>query len=179
MLLTITDYRFPFLVPGTYFNPARVALTPDYAVYITDYHVHFLRYIYYMCHLDAKGDYPTEMNYDELINKLKNKRPCKPKIKKILFAEAPNVPATYFYNSTLPFLAANPFTSPVSNCLFPGIVFVNQVDFLIACARAGFILLDLFPYAIAGGYTATNTNIYRNACKSAFLEFLMLIQIIS
>ncbi len=170
MFPTHADYTYPFGVPRTYFDPARVALIPLYPDYIADYHVHFLRYIYYMCYLNAEGSYPSEMTYEELeimLNDKVNSR-CKPRIKKILIAEAPNVPATYFYNSTVPFIGISPFTTAVRTCLFPGRMFINQVDFLMACAAEGFLLLDLFPYAIYGGYSNTGANPYRNACKSAF-----------
>lgn len=123
-----------------------------------------------MCYLNAEGKYPSEMTYEEIEIRIKDKAnsKCKPRIKKILIAEAPNIPATYFYNSTLPFIGASPFTTAVRTCLFPDTVFINQVDFLMACAREGFLLLDLFPYAIAGGYNGTMAASYRNACKSAF-----------
>jgi hypothetical protein len=111
---------------------------------------------------DATGPYPTEISYEEISKAFSEKgHQCKKKIRKILIGEAPNVPGTYFYNPATP-VTGSPFYSPIVAALFPaGTVFANRIDFLMACARAGFLLMDLFPYD-GGVYPATPTA-YRSA----------------
>jgi hypothetical protein len=103
----------------------------------------------------------------------KNKH--KPKINKILIGEAPPpVAINYFYNPTSPWSrTGNPgkggnYTRSIKNALFPGMAFPTKIDFLIACARNGFLLLDLFPYAMPFSGSIRSTRRYENACISAF-----------
>jgi hypothetical protein len=133
--------------------------------------------------MNAEGEYPVEMTTEEIQNAFeKNKgKKCRPRIKKILIGEAPPPkPHNYFYNpSPLRWNATtgNPttgqgWTSAIKNTLFPGLVFPDTVSFLKACAREGFLLLDLFPYAISysksRGTITTPNRFYRAACISAW-----------
>ena len=173
-MITATDYNYPLGIPRGYFNGKAVPPFPDY---LSDYHVHFLRYIYYLCIMNAEGEYPIEMTIEQIqgaFERNKEKK-CRPIIKKILIGEAPPPnPLNYFYNpSPLRWNAAtgNPsrrqsWTSAIKNSLFPGVAFPDTVSFLIACAREGFLLLDLFPYAIS--YSGRNNANYMQACISAW-----------
>jgi hypothetical protein len=173
-MITNTDYNFPLGIPRGYFNGTHVPPFPDY---LRDYHVHFLRYIYYMCIMNAEGDYPNELSIEDILNgiELNKGRKCKPRIKEILIGEAPPPnPLNYFYNpSPLKWNAAtgNPsrgqsWTSAIKRSLFPGVTFPDTTSFLMACAREGFLLLDLFPYAIK--YSRRNNANYKQACISAW-----------
>jgi hypothetical protein len=174
-MITNAGYNFPLGIPGGYFNGKAV---PPYPDYLRDYHVHFMRYIYYMCIMNAEGNYPNELSIEDILNgiELNKGKKCKPRIKKILIGEAPPPnPLNYFYNpSPLRWNAttSNPslgqsWTSTIKNTLFPGILFPNTVSFLEACAREGFLLLDLFPYNL--NYNGTRTSgAYKIACISAF-----------
>ena len=177
-MITNIDYDHPLGVPGGYFNGLAVRPFPDY---LTVYHIHFMRYIYYLCIMNAEGEYPEGMNIEEIIMALEqcrnnNCKKCRPRIKKILIGEAPppGNPINYFYNtSPLRWNAASggpttgqAWTSAIRNTLFPGIFFPNTVSFLQACAREGFLLLDLFPYDL--NYNNRDGNRYRIACLSAF-----------
>ena len=174
-MITNTDYNFPLGIPRGYFNGKHVPPFPDY---LGDYHVHFLRYIYYMCIMNAEGNYPNELSIEDILNgiELNKGRKCKPRIKKILIGEAPPPnPLNYFYNpSPLRWNAAtgNPsrgqsWSSAIKRSLFPGVTFPDTTSFLIACAREGFLLLDLFPYNLnySGKRGAIN---YKTACICAF-----------
>ncbi len=173
-MITNADYNFPLGIRGGYFNGKAVPAFPDF---LKDYHVHFMRYLYYMCIMNAEGNYPNELSIEDIQNGFeKNKeKECKPKIKKILIGEAPPTnPINYFYNpSPLRWnvKTGNPttgqsWTSTIKNALFPGKTFPDTVSFLEACAREGFLLLDLFPYAIR--YSSRNTLGYSDACISAW-----------
>jgi hypothetical protein len=173
-MITNADYNSPLGIPRGYFNGKAVPVFPDF---LTVYHVHFMRYIYYMCIMNAEGNYPNELSIEEILKgfELNKGKKCKPRIKKILIGEAPPPnPINYFYNpSPIRWNAAtgNPttgqgWTSAVKNSLFPGVAFPDTVSFLEACAREGFLLLDLFPYAIT--YTNRNNLSYRRACISAW-----------
>lgn len=152
-------------MPGSFFNglvppaPSGPWLYPDY---LNSYHIHYLRYIYYLCFLNATGPYPSEIGLEEIKHNVSQKKSdCKKKIRKILIGEAPNVPATYFYNPGTPLVG--PWYNPILTSLFPtGTVFATRTDFLMACAGEGFLLMDLFPYDGAV-YPATS-----NAYQSAF-----------
>lgn len=173
-MITAADYNSPLGIHDGYFNGIAVPPFPDY---LRDYNIHFMRYLYYLCIMNAEGEYPVEMTTEEIQNAFeKNKgKKCRPRIKKILIGEAPPpTPHNYFYNpSPLRWNAAtgNPttgqaWTSAIKNTLFPGLVFPDTVSFLKACAREGFLLLDLFPYAIS--YSNRNSSKYRQACISAW-----------
>jgi len=171
-MITNADYNYPLGIPGGYFNGRAVPLFPDY---LLDYHVHFMRYIYYMCIMNAQGNYPNELSIEEILREfeINKERKCKLKIKKILICEAP--PPTvlnYFYNPASQWTAAGrpgvggtAFTGAIQTALFGTTFFTTKLDFLMECAREGFLLLDLFPYAIT--YTARVGTRYRNACISA------------
>ncbi len=173
-MITATDYNYLLGIPRGYFNGKAVPPFPDY---LSDYHVHFMRYIYYLCIMNAEGEYPIEMTIEQTQDAFeRNKeKKCRPIIKKILIGEAPPPnPLNYFYNpSPLRWNAAtgNPsrgqsWTSAIKNSLFPGVAFPDTVSFLVACAREGFLLLDLFPYAIT--YSGRNNANYMQACISAW-----------
>lgn len=179
-MITARDYNYPLGIPGGYFNGKAVPTFPDY---LRDYHVHFMRYMYYMCIMNAEGEYPVKMTSKEIQDAFeKNKEKyCKPKIRKILIGEAPPpVLLNYFYNpSPLRWNAAKGeptkgqgWTSAIKNALFPGMVFPDTVSFLKACAREGFLLIDLFPYAISYSRsrgTVTKPNrFFSAACISAW-----------
>jgi len=131
-----------------------------------------------MCIMNTEGNYPNELSIEDILNgiELNKGKKCKPRIKKILIGEAPPPnPLNYFYNpSPLRWNAAtgNPsrgqsWTSAIKNSLFPGVTFPDTTSFLMACAREGFLLLDLFPYNLnySGKRGAIN---YKTACISAF-----------
>ena len=166
-MITVADYNYPLGLPGGYFNGR---IIPPFSDYSMDYHIHFMRYLYFTCIMDASGDYPIEIGMEEIQRafdecKKNNCRNCKPRIKKILVGEAPPPkPDNYFYN---PFFAGTyAWTGAIKSALFPGAIFPKKIDFLIACAKEGFVLLDLFPYPIT--YDKTNTKRYRDACINAF-----------
>jgi len=173
-MITAADYNYPLGIPGGYFNGK---IVPPFPNYLRDYHVHFMRYIYYLCIMNAKGEYPDEMSIEEIQSAFeKNKgKNCKPKVKKILICEAP--PPTvlnYFYNPFSPWTVGGKpgkggtaYAGAIQTALFPGITFPTKIAFLKACAKEGFLLLDLFPYAIS--YKGKRgTMRYQNACISAF-----------
>jgi hypothetical protein len=179
-MITAADYNYPLGIPRGYFNGKAVPTFPDY---LGDYHVHFTRYLYFMCIMNAEGNYPNELSIEEILKgfELNKGKKCKPRIKKILIGEAPPPnPINYFYNpSPTRWNAAsgNPtrgqgWTSAVKNSLFPGVAFPDTVSFLEACAREGFLLIDLFPYAISysktRGTVTTPNRFFRAACISAW-----------
>jgi hypothetical protein len=172
-MITNTDYNSPLAIPGGYFNGKTVPTLPDY---LRDYHIHFMRYVYYMCIKNAQGNYPNELSIEE-INKefvIPRENKCQPNIKKILICEAPppNV-LNYFYNTASPWTASGrpgtggtAFSGAIHTALFGPRIFATKLDFLKECAQEGFLLLDLFPYAIP--YTARTGKKYRDACIRAF-----------
>jgi hypothetical protein len=124
--------------------------------------------------MNAEGLYPDELSIEQILAGWKNHE-HKPKINKILIGEAPpTVSLNYFYNPLSPWTrSGNPgsggnYTRSIKNSLFPGMAFPTKVDFLIACARNGFLLLDLFPYAMPFSGGLRSTRRYANACVSAF-----------
>ena len=168
-LHTNANYDFP-IVTGTFLGKT----IPTFADYTADYHIHYLRYLYFMCCMNAEGLYPFEISIEQMLDGWK-KNKHKPKINKILIGEAPPpVAINYFYNPTSPWSrTGNPgkggnYTRSIKNALFPGMAFPTKIDFLIACARNGFLLLDLFPYAMPYTGGIRTTRRYANACISAF-----------
>jgi hypothetical protein len=173
--MNLAEYNYPIGIAGGFFNGLVPLATP--AAFPTNYEIDFMRYIYYMCVLEAEGDYPIEVSYEVIISALRKKENnCKPRIKKILIGEAP--PPTYlnyFYNSDP--LRWNPrtgnptkgqaWTSAIKTALFPGVTFPDTISFLKACAKCGFILLDLFPYNISYSGKRGRRS-YSEACISAF-----------
>lgn len=172
--MNIADYNHPIGLPKGFFNGRVPLATP--ATFPSQYDIDYLRYLYYLCIKNAEGDYPVKITKEEIDKAFQNERHCKPRINKILIGEAP--PPTYlnyFYNpSPLRWntITGNPtagqaWTSAIKNILFPGIAFPDTISFLKACAKSGFLLLDLFPYAI--NYSGKRTTVkYKNACISAF-----------
>jgi len=153
---------------------------PVFADYEKDYQTSFLRYLYYICIMDAKGDYPTEVSKEEIENTFANiKGKCKPKINKILIGEAlpPNF-GNYFYNTNIPWKNGMPdgsgrtWVREVKKALFHNVCFSTQTEFLTACAKNGFLLIDLFPYAIS--YSGKRkTKSYQLAAMSAMNQILI------
>ena len=175
-MITNPDYAFPLAIPGGYFNGR---IVPPFNIYLTDYHVHFMRYLYYICVMGAHGPYPIELELEEIQAALddcrkKNCEKCRGRISKILIAEAPPPnPFNYFYNPYSPWTTGGgpgfggvAYTGAIKSALFPGTLFPTKIDFLIACARKGFLLLDLFPYAIS--YTNRGSARYQAASLSAW-----------
>ncbi len=62
-MITVTDYYFPLGIPGGYFNGKFV---PTFHDYLRDYHIHFMRYLYFLCIKNADGDYPIEISIEEI-----------------------------------------------------------------------------------------------------------------
>jgi hypothetical protein len=121
--------------------------------------------------MGGQGEYPIDMPPEQILEKMKNNNGCKRGvIKKILIAEAPNHPGTYFYNPINPIVPNEPFYAPIKEVLFPGRVFTNRTDFLIACASVGFLLMDLFPYD-GDVYKKANNARRNNSYKSAFCGY--------
>lgn len=164
-MLTIAEYNAPLAIVGGYFNGRVVSPYPDY---LANYELHYLRYLYFMCVMECHGVYPMDWALDQLIEGFEQARInkiCKPMIRNILIGEAPSRdPLLYFYNPGGPIHPA--WSGAISAALFPGVVFPTKVDFLIACASSGFLLMDLFPYAIR--YVNTKTRRYSIAVESAF-----------
>lgn len=174
-MITAADYNFPSRLPGGFFNGRMVPTLPDY---LNEYHIHYMRYLYFMCIMNGEGEYPFEISFEDIqraFDESKRNKNCKPLIKKILIAEAPPfTKANYFYNPSSPWtvkgkpgVGGTSYTGVIQTTLFPGVLFPTKLDFLKACAREGFLLLDLFPYSISFAGTR-NTLRYRNACISAF-----------
>lgn len=130
---------------------------PSFTFFEENYHIHFLRYLYYICVMSAGEEYPINITLEELKRGFaSNKINCKPKISKILIGEAPPPKySNYFYNTTIPWKSGNPagmdycWTKAVKDALYPSTPFTSQIEFLAACAEKGFLLIDLFPYAIS------------------------------
>lgn len=57
-MITNAEYNYPLGIPRGYFNGKAV---PSFLDYLRDYHVYFMRYIYYMCIMNAEGNYPYEL----------------------------------------------------------------------------------------------------------------------
>ncbi len=173
-MITLVDYNTPTGIAGNYFDGKAI---PLFNVYFNNYHVHYLRYLYYMCILNAEGEYPSEVDIEKIIHAFsmpKNSK-CKPHIKKILIGEAPPInPVNYFYNPSpaswsaagRPAVGSTAWAGAIQTALFPGVLFASKVDFLTACAKKGFLLIDLFPYPIV--YTSTNSLKYKTALVNAF-----------
>ena len=167
-LHTNANYNFP-VETGTFIGKP----IPTFTDYTSDYHIHYLRYLYFILCMNAEGLYPTELTIEQMHDGW-GRNKCIPKINKILIGEAPPpVAINYFYNPASPWSrTGNPgkggnYTRSIKNALFPGMTFPTKIDFLIACARNGFLLLDLLPYAMPfGGIRSTRR--YANACISAF-----------
>jgi len=172
--MKITDFNNPIGLANGFFNGRVPLATPS--TFPSPYEIDYMRYLYYLCIKNGEGDYPKEISLEEMEKAFKNDRDCKPRIKKILIGEAPPTNYfNYFYNPTpLRWNAAtgNPtsgqaWTSAIKNALFPGMVFPDTLAFLKACAAEGFLLLDLFPYAI--NYSGKRTSKkYKSACISAY-----------
>jgi hypothetical protein len=98
--MELNDYNWPLALPNGYFYGRPV---PGYHEYLFEYHVHYMRYIFFMCVMNADGEYPMELGIDDLRNGLRSSQgnSCFPRIKKILIGEAPPPnPLNYFYNSS-------------------------------------------------------------------------------
>lgn len=174
-MITATDYNYPLGIPGGFFSGKTVPSFPDY---VNNYHIHFMRYLYFMCILQGEGEYPLEIGLDEIERAFqhRNKENCKPWIGKILMGEAPPpTAANYFYNPYSPWTAkgrpgkgSTAWIGAIQTALFPGVGFTTKLDFLKACAREGFLLLDLFPYAIPFSGKDRKKTSYKTAALNAF-----------
>lgn len=175
--MTITEYNYPITIPGSYFNRRIAApITPiEFNLFLSTYHLDYLRYLYFFCIMGAEGEYPTNITFEEIKKAFTyREKKCAKRIKMILIGEAPPPNySNYFYNIHSPWnnMTGKPsrgqfWTSSIKNALFPNDIFLSKVDFLIACAKKGFLLIDLFPYPIS--YSGRSTKLYRNACEEAF-----------
>ena len=176
--MTKTDYDFP-LSPTGEFSGIPV---PPFADYYANYHIDFLRYLYYMCIMNADGEYPIDISakqIEEAFNNRDNSKKCKPRISKILIGEAPSVSVgKYFYNAFpiipwnatkgLPKGSGFTWIVEIKKALFPTTHHANKIEFLKACAKRGFLLIDLFPYAIDYDNIKKRKKTYKDACKSSF-----------
>lgn len=167
------DYNSPLINPEGYFYGKVI---PPFADYLSQYHVHFMRYLYFLCIMNAEGDYPVNKSIESIQQAFDNgSGSIKPPINRILICEAPPPnPLNYFYNPLSPWTSVGrpgpggaAFTGAIQTALFPGITFTTKIDFLKECARKGFLLLDLFPYAIT--YTGRTSLKYTNACINAWV----------
>ncbi len=168
--MSLNDYNFPLALTKGYFAGKDV---PPFGVYMRNFHHDFLKYLFFMCIQNAKGAYPINDSIDKIIGELNDSaRNCSKPITKILIGEAPpfQLPNSntieYFYNTCGKWPSRSPWINAPKKALFNEQTFQNKVDFLTACARAGFLLLDLFPYAIK--YNSRSTKKYEIACVSAF-----------
>ena len=119
--------------------------------------------------MQATGTYPinslTEAQIEELIAALAHGCANRP-IKKILIGEAPPASGAYFYdpiNWSHSQWEYAPYRAIFGH--LPGAI--HKTIFLTQMAAAGFLLLDLFPYAISFSGNR-NSPTYTNACISAF-----------
>lgn len=166
-----SDYKYPLGIAGGYFSKKPV---PPFKYYLKNHHIHFLNYLYYLLVMGAEGEYPgEEFSVEEItgeIEKVLKETPRKNKkcilIKKILIGEAPPENGDYFYDPLGKWSNSSLWYHGPMKCMFPGQNFPKKIDFLKACAKEGFLLLDLFPYAIK--YGSRNTKMYKDACVSAF-----------
>ena len=174
-MITSADYNYPLGISGGFFAGKAV---PGFSDYLNAYHVHFLRYLYYMCIMHGDGDYPLEISLEEMQRAFQHRdnSNCKPRIKKILIGEAPPpTAANYFYNPHSPWTkrgrpgkGSTAWTGAIQTALFPGASFTTKLDFLKACAREGFLLLDLFPYAIPFSISDRKKTSYKMAALASF-----------
>lgn len=165
------SYNTPLNIPKGYFDGITVPSFNDYQRYL--YH-DFLRYLFYMCIQKADGEYP--LTETEVI--LKKAFPDQPgnahpggEIRKVLIGEAPPVlkdvfQNEYFYNPAGPWPSRSPWINGPKRAMFGNRSFKSKIEFLEACAKEGFLLLDLFPYAIK--YSNRTKRPYEDACYSAF-----------
>lgn len=157
--------EFFYNVPPPYFNGKNL---PSYNVYRNTFEKDFLRYLYYQTVMGSSGDYPLGEFDSSKLFQLGSTYQTTPRISKILVGEAPPKNySKYFYNPKGIWPNGSPWKSEVSKVLFGNKVFFSKLDFLIACSQSGFLLVDLFPYAIK--YTSRTSKKYENACISAFL----------
>lgn len=172
-MLKAIEYNSPIGIRNGYFNGVNITFTE----YFENYHIHFMRYLYYLCIMNAEGEYPENLKIEEIQNAFEKIKVGEyyQSIKKILVGEAPppNI-NNYFYNTSSirwntktgnPTTGQN-WTTTIKNVLFPGMLFPDTVSFLKACAKEGFLLLDLFPYPIT--YKSRNSKKYKEACVCAF-----------
>lgn len=174
-ILTASDYNTPRTISGSLFGGPSV---PSYSDYLGNYYVHFLRYLYYMCAMGGDKEYPDRLSVEELVAKLTTLENCRPTIRKVLIGEAPPANATnYFYNpdpSSWNVKKGAPakggsWARQIQTALFGAKShFPSKQEFLQACAKEGFLLLDLFPYAISFSSSIAKTKKYYGAVNDAF-----------
>lgn len=168
--MSSNDYNYPLGLPKGYFAGE---IVPPFGIYQRNFHHDFLKYLFFMCIQNAKGEYPVNDSTDGIVGELNDQaRNCSRPITKILIGEAPPFQLSnsniieYFYNPYGKWPSLSPWINAPQKAMFNGKILQNKVDFLRACAEAGFLLLDLFPYAIK--YKSRSTKKYENACVSAF-----------
>lgn len=174
LIINKSDYENP-LKNGKFLNKE----VPNFKTFEKNYHIHFLRYLYYICVMCAEGDYPENITLDEIKKGFASKKgKCKPKINKILIGEAPpDNHANYFYNTQIPWVNGNPkgiqfcWTKAIKDALFPNTTFITKIDFLVACAKKEFILIDLFPYPISGKVNGRSSS-YKKSIIIAIKKIL-------
>lgn len=180
-MTTSANYNAPLILPKGFFHGRWVPTFPDY---VANYYIHYLRYLYFLCIMGANDDaaYPSDMKVADIERAFKEHeksgftRRARP-IHKILLAEAP--PPTernYFYNPSSPWNSSKgkpgrggaAYSGAIQKTLFPKRKFSSKIDFLRACAKEGFLIIDLFPYAISYSGSARRSAAYQAACISAF-----------
>jgi hypothetical protein len=179
-MITINEYNFPLTVSEGFYYGKTV---PEFDMYYSTYHLDFMRYLYYLCCMNAVGEFPINITLKQIekifydVN-FKEKDCCNKMIKMIAIGEAPPPNyENYFYNTQSPWnhISGRPSTheqiawiGAIQTALFPSIYFANKIDFLKACAKKGFLLIDMFPFSIKFSGNMRKTKKYNNACISAF-----------
>lgn len=177
--VTQAEYDFPKSIPNSYFHgrASKVAI-PTFQDWQKNHHIHFLRYLWYLLDQNFNNVYPSgnqsgisyedlQKEIDDLEKKiegqLSSSNGIRP-IKKILIGEAPPPGNNYFYDNTT---LTGPWINAPWKACYHSLGKPNQKsNYLIKMAQAGFLLLDLFPYAIS--FTNRDTIKYETSCISAF-----------
>ncbi len=173
------DYNCPLGQPeGAYLTGVcgvlPIAGAADWGNFERDYYAPFLRYLYFICFQNADGAYPVKLSVKEMCESLTDlfrKKKCVSRnIRSILIAESPSpAPANYFYNlaGAPGWDAAGTFCGEIRLALgIPG--GLTKTQFLVECARCGFIVLDLFPFVTMAIPAGAQPNAYKTAVKRAW-----------
>ncbi len=187
-MINVTDkeYDYPKTISGSYFHGQASKVTiPTFKEWQRNHHIHFLRYLWYLLDQNFDNDYPSidisdedlQKKIDDLEEKIKKQLSSSNEIrpiKKILIGEAPPLlphpPAkgNYFYHTGSWPQKPGPWINAPKKCMFLNKTYTSKDLFLQNCAKKGFLLLDLFPYAIKFTSSLRNGPDYKVACKEAF-----------
>lgn len=147
----------------------------DYQNYLNNYYLFFARYMVLLCENDYnKYNQVAELSYEKAIQILKEGN-CKKNISKILICEAPPLsPLNYFYNPSSLWNSSKgrpglgqAYTTSIFDALFSGLSFSTKQEFLEECAKSGFLLLDLFPFAVTFS-KVRKKSVYSKQCVLHF-----------